>query len=144
MPVIQRYTYVFFSPWKYITDNTLESLHKGELERPKIYAASSSPKVRKFILSELNLECDDYINLNNSHWIIFKPLLSMGFSVETITNNIQNKGIYRAAKYSLHTQTLERVIKLVNEALSFKFVVMRQKKVSFSLECLHKNVFLFF
>ena len=77
----------------------------------------SPDNVCKFCLPELNLECDNYIDLIN--WqkvVITEPPLTMDLSDETIISNIQNKVVYKSVKYPVHTQAVERVIKLVTEA----------------------------
>ena len=78
-------------------------------------AIRSSESVRVFKLPKVNFECKDYIDLIDLKTDVTEPPLTMNFTDEEIENHIANKELYQTPKYPLHTQAVERTIKLVSE-----------------------------
>lgn len=79
--------------------------------------ASRGSTVRKFILPKLNFDCDNYVSLINwGECALSEPPLTMGLTIDVIDNFILSKEKFECEKLPLHTQAVERVIKLVSEA----------------------------
>lgn len=71
--------------------------------------------IRRFDLSPLNFEADEYCNLVN--WESpMEPPATIGLSEEEIMTFIKSKAEFEALKLPCHTQAVERGIKLVTEA----------------------------
>lgn len=82
-----------------------------------IASTNSSSEVRKFTIPKINPECEDYSNLIN--WMdvtLTEPPLTKCLSDEMIEENIISQQYFSAPKFPLHTQAVERVIKLVSDA----------------------------
>lgn len=85
--------------------------------RRVLKARSSGPDrtIRRFDLSPLNFEADEYYNLVS--WESpMEPAATICLSEEEIMTFIKSKAEFEALKLPCHTQAVERGIKLVTEA----------------------------
>ena len=122
MPVIERNAY-FIHP-----ENLLllmigdEKPYIRELGWRRIKTARamvSSPNVRHFNMPKLNPDCNNYSEIINwEETTITEPPMTMKFSDNDLEDFIVNKKLFDTEKYPLHTQAVERVIKVVSEASS--------------------------
>ena len=79
----------------------------------------SSKKVREFRIPELNFDCKDYHNIISWQSIdVTEPPATTAISDPELDNYISTKHLFKVAKYPLHTQAVERAIKIVSEASS--------------------------
>jgi hypothetical protein len=119
MPVVRRNAYFAHSEsilLAMVSDDRPEIRELGWRRIKNCRSAiPSSESVRVFKSPKVNFECKDYIDLIDWRTDVTEPPLTMHFTDEEIENHIENKELYQSPKYPLHTQAVERNIKLVSE-----------------------------
>jgi hypothetical protein len=116
MPVIQRNAY--FSHPENILLSMIGGLAWRRIKKTRCdTSVERTHNVRKFSIPKLNFDCNDYVDL--IHWpkvTLTEPPLTMNLSNDIIDRNIKDKTLFMAERFPLHTQAVERIIKLVSEA----------------------------
>lgn len=124
MPVVQRNAYFAHPESVLLCMISDERPHIRELgwrriKNVRATCRASSSNVRSFKVPKLNTNCNDYMELINWHTTeITEPPLTKAISDDDVDQYIRNKNMYVPEKYPLHTQAVERIIKLVTDASS--------------------------
>ena len=122
VPVMQRNAYFAHHEIILLTMITDERPTIRELAWRRIKKSrenKSSQKVREFKIPELKFDCNDYQDIISWQSInVTEPPATMAISDSELDNYISAKHLFEADKYPLHTQAVERAIKVVSEASS--------------------------
>ena len=122
IPVLQRNAYFAHPENILIAMLADENASIRELAWRRIKKSRSeelSKKVREFKIPELNFECNDYHDIISWQSIdVTEPPATMAISETELENHIAAKNSFEVGRYPLHTQAVERVIKIVSEASS--------------------------
>lgn len=80
----------------------------------------ASTSVRTFKIPKLEYDCNDYINLIQWQTVSVSepPIIALNVSDSELDDFIETKKLYQIFNYPLHTQSVERAIKVVSEASS--------------------------
>lgn len=86
--------------------------------RIKKARTTNSNSVRRFSVPPLNKQCEDYIDILNWRDLheYTEPPITKNLTDEQINSYIDNPLVFEVDPYPIHTQAVERTIKLVSEA----------------------------
>jgi hypothetical protein len=124
LPVLQRNAY-FAHPESILLCMISDSRpHVRELAWRRIKncraVAKNSPTInRTFKIPKLVVDCSDYINLIQWQCVqVTEPPITMKLSDSELDGFIADKTMFEFEKYPLHTQAVERAIKVVSDVSS--------------------------
>jgi len=106
-----------------------------KIKRCRSARSKYSPLTRTFVIPKLVRNCTDYSNMIRWQDIdVTEPPMTSDITNNELDTFIENQAVFQFLKYPLHTQAVERNIKLVSEASA---------KVcgSFKLVLVHVNVY---
>lgn len=124
LPVLQRNAY-FAHPENIllcmISDSRpyVRELAWRKIKKCRAVAKDSPTRTRTFKIPELVVDCSDYINLIQWQCVqVTEPPITMKLSDSELDSFIADKTMFQCEKYPLHTQSVERAIKVVSDVSS--------------------------